>query len=87
MPDITMTWAVRKHDPESPELVTAWDEYSIDANPEGWEEDKKKSLASWGDDLLRHADIVVYVPYEVIVNAVKPPTVRVGGVIRDRGEQ
>ena len=33
--------------------MVAWDEYSIDANPEGFEEDCKKAKESWGDDLLQ----------------------------------
>ena len=34
------------------ELMVAWDEYCIDENSEGFEEDCKKAKASWGTDLL-----------------------------------
>jgi hypothetical protein len=56
---IIATFANRKHDPEVVELVTAWDEYSVDENMSGWQEDKVKSLASWGDDLLNSVDVEI----------------------------
>jgi len=36
------------HDGETPECIVAWDEYSIEVNPEGWERDKKNVLNSYG---------------------------------------
>jgi len=43
------------------ELMVAWDEYCIDENSEGFEEDCKKAKASWGSDLetTRLVDIEV----------------------------
>lgn len=67
-------WANRVHDPEELELVTAWDEYAVDANPEGFKEDWKSGLDSWGSDLLeyRHVEIRVdYLPILVAFNAVQ----------------
>jgi len=28
-----------------PELMDAWDEYLIDANPDGWQSDKREAIA------------------------------------------
>lgn len=33
------------------ELMVAWDEYCIDENQEGFDEDCKKAKESWGNDL------------------------------------
>lgn len=66
---IHAVFANRKHDPEEIELVTAWDEYSVDANPEGFADDVAKSLASWGDDLLRHVAVEIDVDYLPIYKA------------------
>lgn len=40
-------WAWRD---EGPELLEAWDEYSIDQNQEGWEQAKRKVLAEVNAD-------------------------------------
>lgn len=37
---------------EVPELMVAWDEHSIDANPQGFYDDIEKSKKSWGDELV-----------------------------------
>lgn len=48
---------------EGPELACAWDEYCIDANDEGWAEERAKRIASYGDELdptmVRDVDLVV----------------------------
>jgi hypothetical protein len=36
------------------ELMVAWDEYCIDENPEGFEEDCEKAKKSWGNDLAAY---------------------------------
>lgn len=64
---IYTVWAVRKSSPDEPELVTAWDEYSVDAYPEGYDEDVKKGLESWGDDLLTHREIILRASYPAIL--------------------
>lgn len=56
---IIATFANRTYDPDVVELVTAWDEASVDENMSGWQEDKVSSLASWGDDLLNHVDVEI----------------------------
>lgn len=60
--EIYTVWGVRKVSPEEPELVTAWDEYSVDNNPEGYDEDVRRGLASWGDDLLTFRAIRISIP-------------------------
>ena len=90
MPEITTTWANRKYDPHTPELVCAWDEYSIDNNYDGWVEDKQKALNSWGEDLLSHVDIVIYVPFEVVDQALNPASVKINATVvrtQDHAEQ
>jgi len=74
---IIATFANRVHDPEIVELVCAWDEYSVDANYEGWQEDRRHQLDSWDDDLLRSVDVEIEVNmskiYEVLI-----PEIRIG---------
>ena len=50
---ITCLFGQRKSQPESIELMVAWDEYCIDNYPEGFEADCKKAKESWGSDLLQ----------------------------------
>jgi hypothetical protein len=53
-------WGAR-HGESMPELMAAWDEYSVDQNYEGWREDCERAIKSWGDDLQekRYLDIDV----------------------------
>lgn len=48
--DVATLWIVRR-DNDAPELLTAWDGYSIEANWDGWESDCKERLAAVGDDV------------------------------------
>ena len=50
---ITCLFGQRKSQPESVELMVAWDEYCIDSYPEGFEEACETAKKSWGDDLLQ----------------------------------
>lgn len=51
------------HDP-APSLIVAWDEGTIDANPEGWEEAKEKAMAEFGAYRSKHEfrEVVIEVP-------------------------
>jgi len=42
-------WFLEKVENSVPELLCAWDQYSIDENPQGYEEDMKKAHGSRGD--------------------------------------
>jgi hypothetical protein len=44
-----------------PELVAAWDEWSIDENPQGWADACKHALDSMGSDLAAHRYIDLFV--------------------------
>lgn len=70
---IEMLFASRKHDKDTPELVVAWDEYSVDNNPEGWFDAQREGLASWGDDLYRSTVIRVDIPLSAVQYVLNPP--------------
>lgn len=59
-----------------PELMVAWDEFCVDGNPEGYAEDKKKAIESWGDDLAAQREIVISVPTDQIEAAFRAPTIQ-----------
>src|SRR5690349_13750049 len=64
---ILATFANRKWDPEnSTELVVAWDEFSVEGNPDGYDQERDKALASWGDDLLRWVEVEIEVPMDEV---------------------
>lgn len=46
-------WGTRKGEAD-PELMVAWDEYSVDGNRQGFAEDCERAIKSWGDDLATH---------------------------------
>lgn len=74
---IIATFANRKYDPEVIELVHAWDEWQLDANPTGYEDSKRADLASWGDELLRWVTVEIDIQETEIYQALDPhPTVR-----------
>jgi hypothetical protein len=73
-------WAVRISSPDEPELVTAWDEYSVDANPEGWHKDVAEGLDSWGSDLETHRFIDIEIPDKAVFDAFGTPTIPAEGV-------
>lgn len=56
---LALTFANRKYDPELPELIHAWDEYSIDENPIGYDDSKREAIKSLGSDLLRWVTVDV----------------------------
>lgn len=68
---IETVWAVRKYSPDEPELVVAWDEDSVDSNPEGFQADVDRALASLGSDLLETRRIVLHANYLAISDAFK----------------
>ena len=59
-------WTVydaNSHDP-APSLVAAWDEGTIDANPEGWDEAKEKAMAEFGKERSKFEfrEVIIEVP-------------------------
>lgn len=56
----------------SPELLEAWDDWSIDEYPEGWQEACKKSLDSVGHDLASHRYIDIRINEDELDEAFHP---------------
>ena len=61
------------------ELMVAWDEYCVDGYPEGYEEDCKKAVVSWGDDLLLSREVTIEID-ESKLNALFSPAVLRGEI-------
>lgn len=59
----------------APELMEAWDEYTLDDNWEGWEEAKAAAIASWGDDLVAAREIVINIADDAIDSVFLTPTI------------
>ena len=73
---ISTLWITRKGiETESPELITAWDEYSIDENYDGWQLATQLALKEIGDDVVDHRFIDIKVPDEKIFNLFDVATV------------
>ena len=68
-------WALRKGE-RTPELLTAWDEFTIDQNPQGWEDDKRRGAEAIGDDAAGFRSITLVVLASDIADAFTPPRVR-----------
>ncbi len=67
-------WGWRKNE-DNPELMEAWDEYTIDSYPEGFTEACEKAIASWGDDLYAHRYIDLHIDLEEISATFDPPVI------------
>lgn len=71
-------WGVRKDSPDVPELIVAWDEYAVDGNPDGFQQDCEEGLASWGTDLAEHRYINLRVSLVDIEKAFGVPATDAG---------
>jgi hypothetical protein len=71
---IETLWGVRKGE-SVPELMEAWDEYSVDENREGFNEACQNRIASWGDQLDIYRYIQIMVDMDKIEAAFEPVTV------------
>lgn len=49
------------HEQYAPEALVVWDEYSMEANPEGFEEACEKALKDAGDEVMASTVVVVSV--------------------------
>lgn len=66
---IETLWATRKSVDggyHPPELLVAWDEFSVDANQEGWFEACTAALASLGGDLDQHRYVTLSLGDDVL---------------------
>lgn len=66
-----------------PELVEAWDEWSIDENPEGWQEACKRALDAVGSDLSAHRYIDIRVSGDALASTFEPAEVEAYAVESD----
>ena len=66
----------RDYPDEGIELLTAWDEYCIDGNPEGFEEDVRKNIeARGGHDDLDVRQVVIEIDERTLESAFKHPLI------------
>lgn len=50
---IKTLWGLRRNE-ETPELMEAWDEFSVDENFPGWNDACEAAISSWGSHLYAH---------------------------------
>lgn len=76
---IETLWIKRQYE-DTPELLVAWDEFSVDENPEGFAEDCASALLKIGDDLAASRQIQISV-LTTSIDAAFVPSVVTGVVI------
>jgi hypothetical protein len=69
---IVTVFGLRTYEPNSPELLVAWDEYAVDENGEGWQDAKAKAIAEIGDELLTSAEVSIEVSEANILSILRP---------------
>jgi hypothetical protein len=73
MIEIHTLWGIRKGlGDEYPEMMLAWDEYSIESNPNQWETEKAQAIASWEDELEAHREIIIRIDMDAVSAAFRP---------------
>lgn len=79
--DIHTLWGLRKgFGGDSPEMMTAWDEFSIEGNPEGWDDARAQAIESWGDELEAHRVVIVTIDHDQVAAAFEEP--KIAGSVR-----
>jgi hypothetical protein len=71
--EVLMIWAVVENESDAPWMVAAWDEYSIEGNHEGWEQEIAKAVKECGGENIRI--IRTHIPYDTVQQAFMPVTV------------
>ena len=61
-------WGAR-HGESTPELMVAWDEYSVDLNREGFDEHCDRAIKTWGADLQEKRYINIAVNEDRVMDA------------------
>lgn len=79
---IICLFITRSYEPDNPELLVAWDEYSIDNNLKGFDEECDKALKAVGNDILNKAYVTVKVDEDSIMKILRPSGT-IEGVIND----
>jgi hypothetical protein len=78
---IVALFGIRAYEPDLPELLVAWDEYSIDENGDGWEEEKDQRVNLIGDELIATAEIIIDVSEKSILSILRPQRGFIKGMI------
>lgn len=55
----------------TPELATAWDEYSIDSWPEGFEEDVERAVKHYKGEIESHAVVTLHFSESQVMEILK----------------
>ena len=71
---VATLWITRQSE-DTPELLVAWDNFTIDGNPGGFTEACTSALAAVGGDVRDTAYLTIVVPEEPIFAALYPPDV------------
>jgi hypothetical protein len=71
---------ITRPDEESPELLVAWDEYTVDAAPEEWDEARANALEAVGNDVQSQALVTIKVSETEILKLLHPSGVVEGRV-------
>ena len=69
---LVCVFALRKGIEDTPELLLAWDEFCIEENPEGFDEQRERVIRECGDDLAAVGDISVEVDMGQIAAILRP---------------
>lgn len=69
-------WGWRKNE-DTPELMVAWDEISVDGWHEGFDEAIKHEIECWGSDLYAHRFIDLEVDLDEVAKAFQTPQLNV----------
>lgn len=80
---IYATFVNWKHAPKEIEMVCAWDEFSVDNNPDGYEKDRADSLKSYEPDYLHAATVEIIIPESQVVEILNRKVVVFSGDIKE----
>ena len=76
---VSTLWITRQSE-DTPELLVAWDNFTIDGNPGGFTEACKEALAAVGNDVRDTAYLTIIVPEDPIFAALYPPDIPIAQV-------
>lgn len=76
--EVWMIWAMLDSEPDAPWVVDAWDEYSIENNPSGWDDAVTKAKKE--NENIRIT--VSLIDYNAVVKTFQPAKVELTGVMK-----
>lgn len=77
---IYATFINRRDQPKNAELVTAWDEESVEENPEGYASDVRSSIKACGSDVLNSATVEIIIPDSQVLEILNRKAITFGVV-------